>query len=222
MISPVGGISVADGLVALARVGVANRLARSHELREALPLRGRRDSVEISPQHANVRTETATDKTERSFDQLSEAEQQQVRELETRDREVRTHEQAHKAAGGAHAGSISFSFATGPDGRRYATGGEVPIDVSPVQGDPHATIAKMQQVRQAAMAPAQPSAADRQVAARAAQIEREARAELNENRDTTYGAGDQETDDELSAIEVIVEQSRATGEPGPVLVDVLA
>ncbi len=87
------------------------------------------------------------------------------------------HEQAHKAAAGPHGGPISFSFTTGPDGKRYAVEGEVPIDVSPVEGDPEATVRKMQQVRSAALAPAEPSVADRQVAARAQQIEREAQTE---------------------------------------------
>ena len=109
--------------------------------------------------------------------------EEQTREtdkLERRDREVRSHEQAHKAAGGAHAGAISLEFQTGADGKRYAVGGEVPIDTSPVAGDPQATITKMQKVRRAALAPAQPSSQDRAVAAQASRIEAEARAELAE------------------------------------------
>ena len=53
----------------------------------------------------------------------------------------------------------------GPDGNRYAIGGEVSIDVAPVDGDPEATIAKMEIVKAAALAPAEPSAQDRKVAA---------------------------------------------------------
>ncbi len=49
-------------------------------------------------------------------------------------------------------------------------------------GDPQATIAKMQQVRRAALAPAEPSAQDRRVAARASEQERRARAELERQR----------------------------------------
>ncbi|MGE3164805.1 MAG: putative metalloprotease CJM1_0395 family protein [Planctomycetota bacterium] len=109
---------------------------------------------------------------------LSAAEQQEVAELEARDREVRTHEQAHQAAGGRYAGAASYTYQQGPDGQRYAVGGSVPIDVSPVSGDPRATLAKMAQVRRAALAPAQPSAQDRAVAARAAQVAQQARAEL--------------------------------------------
>lgn len=131
--------------------------------------------MEISPEARRAAGEAAGQA------QLTEQERREVQDLKQRDRETRGHEQAHKAAGGAHAGSISLSFTTGPDGKRYATGGEVPIDTSP-EKDPRATIAKMQRVRQAALAPSNPSAADRQVAARAAKAEREARNELERGR----------------------------------------
>jgi hypothetical protein len=111
--------------------------------------------------------------------ELSEGEQKQVAELKKRDQEVRQHEQAHKAAGGQYAGSISHTYQKGPDGRSYAVGGEVPIDASPIAGDPQATIDKMRQVRAAALAPAEPSAQDRKVASIAQGREAEARAELS-------------------------------------------
>ena len=115
--------------------------------------------------------------------ELTDAEKKQVEELKRRDTEVHRHEQAHKAAAGSFAsGGPTFEYQTGPDGTRYAVGGEVRIDTSPVSGNPQATIAKMQQVRRAANAPAQPSAQDRQVAAKAAQIEQQARLELNQTR----------------------------------------
>ena len=63
---------------------------------------------------------------------LSEQEQQQVRELSARDREVRAHEEAHANVGGRYAGSPTYSFQRGPDGKQYAVGGEVSIDVSPI------------------------------------------------------------------------------------------
>ena len=108
---------------------------------------------------------------------LTEEEQETVDDLKERDTEVRRHEQAHKAAGGQYAGSISYTYQAGPDGRRYAVGGEVPIETSPVAGDPDATIRKLQQVRNAALAPAEPSAADQAIAARASQGIQQARAE---------------------------------------------
>jgi hypothetical protein len=73
---------------------------------------------------------------------------------------------------------VSFTYVRGPDGKRYAVGGEVSIDTSPVRGDPEATIQKAQQIRAAANAPANPSSQDRAVAAQAARMEQVARQEL--------------------------------------------
>lgn len=108
---------------------------------------------------------------------LDDAEVRQLDELKQRDQEVRQHEQTHKAVGGNYAGAISYEYQQGPDGKRYAVGGEVSIDVSP-EKDPAATVAKMRQVRAAALAPAQPSAQDRSVAAEAMKKENEARQEM--------------------------------------------
>ncbi len=111
--------------------------------------------------------------------ELSEKERQVVDQLRTQDREVRAHEQAHKAAAGSYAqGAPTFKYETGPDGKRYAVGGEVKIDLSPVPGDPRKTITKAQTVQRAANAPSNPSAQDRQVASQAAQMAAEARREL--------------------------------------------
>jgi hypothetical protein len=98
--------------------------------------------------------------------------------LQQRDTEVRAHEQAHKSAAGGHGGAISLSYQTGPDGRKYAVGGSVPVDISPIKGDASATIQKMQVIQRAALAPAEPSSADRRVAARASQFATKARMEL--------------------------------------------
>lgn len=111
-----------------------------------------------------------------------EQEQEEIRELAARDREVRRHEQAHAAVGGKYARSPVYEFVRGPDGVRYAVAGEVSIDTSPVAGDPEATISKAQQVRRAASAPAEPSPQDRRVAAEAAVMEAEARIELRQQQ----------------------------------------
>ncbi len=111
--------------------------------------------------------------------ELTEEEQEQVESLEERDREVRQHEQAHLSAAGSYAiGGPTYEYQQGPDGKRYAIGGEVQIDTSPVEGDPAATIQKMQTVRAAALAPAEPSGQDRAVAAAAAAEIQKAQAEL--------------------------------------------
>ena len=109
---------------------------------------------------------------------LSPDAERQVQKLRERDREVRAHEQAHIAAGGQHvSGGACFSYQAGPDGRQYAVGGSVQIDVSPVPGNPEATEEKARVVRRAALAPASPSAADRNVAAKASAMESKARSE---------------------------------------------
>ena len=98
--------------------------------------------------------------------------------LSSRDREVRAHEQAHASVGGAYAGAASYSFTRGPDGKSYATGGEVGIDLSAIAGNPQATLNKMEVVRRAALAPAEPSSQDLRVAAQAQVIAAQARVEL--------------------------------------------
>lgn len=108
---------------------------------------------------------------------LSPEAQKAVNELQQRDQEVRSHEQAHKSVGGSLAGSASYTTTKGPDNRHYAVGGEVSIDTAPVHGDPEATAEKARQIRSAAMAPASPSAQDMHVASQAAQMESKARME---------------------------------------------
>ena len=113
---------------------------------------------------------------------LTEEEEQQVRDLQERDREVRAHEQAHANVGGIYASAPTYQFVTGPDGRRYAVAGQVQIDTAEIEGDPEATIEKLETVRRAALAPAEPSAQDRRVAQQAAAGITEARGELQEQR----------------------------------------
>ena len=109
-------------------------------------------------------------------------EQQELTRLRARDREVRAHEQAHAAVGGQFAGSPQYEFERGPDGTLYAVAGEVSIDISPVEGDPQATLEKARIVYAAALAPAEPSSQDRRVAAQALQLAQEARLELAEQQ----------------------------------------
>lgn len=129
----------------------------------------------LDPEDASARVARAP--------QFDDPAKQEVRELKQRDAEVRRHEAAHKSAAGPHAsGGPTFQFQAGPDGKQYAVGGEVSIDTSEVAGDPAATIRKMQQVRRAALAPANPSAQDRAVAATAARLEQRARTQASQER----------------------------------------
>ncbi|MBF0316671.1 MAG: hypothetical protein HQL04_00725 [Nitrospirae bacterium] len=103
--------------------------------------------------------------------------QLQVRKLKQREQAVKAHEQAHASVGGQYAGSPTYEYTKGPDGKSYISGGEVPIDVSK-EKEPDATIRKMRQVRAAALAPADPSPQDQSIAAKATKLESNAQQEL--------------------------------------------
>lgn len=119
---------------------------------------------------------------------LTKAEREAVDALAARDREVRDHEEAHARVGGPFASAPSYELTIGPDGRAYAVAGSVAIDVSPVKNDPEATIAKMDVVKAAALAPAEPSGADRLVAAQADTVQLQAVADLAaERRESARG-----------------------------------
>jgi len=122
-------------------------------------------------------------------DNLEEQELKELQQLKIRDTEVRTHEQAHLSAVGRYArGGASFTYQRGPDGGSYAISGEVGIDVAK-ESTPEATINKMQTIKRAALAPANPSAADKQIAARASALEAQARQELFRNQQQELDAG---------------------------------
>ncbi|HHQ69593.1 MAG TPA: hypothetical protein ENM98_04735 [Halothiobacillaceae bacterium] len=108
---------------------------------------------------------------------LNDEDERILRKLKARDREVRDHENAHRAVGGDLVRGGSYQYQTGPDGQRYAIGGEVQIDTSKVPNDPKATVNKMDRVIRAALAPAEPSSQDLAVAAQARAIRNEAAAE---------------------------------------------
>ena len=113
--------------------------------------------------------------------QLSPADKQLIQKLKARDSHVRMHEAAHLSVGGSYIkGGPTYQYQIGPDGKAYAIGGEVTIDASPIPGNPQATIAKEEIVRRAALAPADPSAADIAVAGEASQLEAKAQEELQE------------------------------------------
>lgn len=150
-------------------------------------------------------------------------EAQEVRELQMRDREVRAHELAHAAVGGSYAGSPSYTYERGADGRSYAVGGSVRIDVSPIPGDPQATLQKARQVRAAALAPIQPSAQDMQVAHKAQSMATQARNEfrveqMEERKEMLEPQSDDRT--EISVEEGVSISSRHSVDHGPVRLEI--
>jgi hypothetical protein len=143
--------------------------------------------------------------------ELTTEEQQQVRELQARDREVRQHEQAHLAAAGELAsGGPTYTYQTGPDGRRYAVGGEVQIQLRE-GNDARETLENAQRAKRAALAPAEPSGQDRRVAAQADQLANQARRDLAEERRT-----ERDPESESSA-----DAPRSTGDPAGVTSDAI-
>jgi hypothetical protein len=140
------------------------------------------DTVEQRDENTEESTDEEQQEEQDSAEQEEQElaqEQEQITELKARDTEVRIHEQAHASVGGQYAGSPSYEYERGPDGTNYAVSGEVQIDVSEIPNDPQATINKMQTVRAAALAPAEPSSADRSIAADATKKLAAAQTELS-------------------------------------------
>mgnify|MGYP001331381583 CR=1 FL=1 len=155
-----------------------------------------------------------------SDEALSPAQEEELHALQLRDQEVRQHEQQHAGVGGQHAGAPSYEYETGPDGKQYAVEGEVQIDLSPIADDPRATIDKMQQIKAAALAPAEPSQADKNAAARADQYIREAQAELQQSQSAdTKGDATAHGNDEHKGAQGIDSTSATTLPPAQAAAD---
>ena len=184
------GVGVGSGMVAEAQAAVANAAEAAAEALTGPVPQVRPADAPNSADDAETGGKSAPDaKTQADAPSeggdeagLSREEKELVERLVARDREVRAHENAHARVGGQYASQPSYDYQVGPDGRRYAIGGEVAIDVAPVQDDPEATITKMEIVKAAALAPAEPSAADRQIAALADSQRMQAIADLNQVR----------------------------------------
>jgi len=150
-------------------------------------------SNQDAQQYHALKTDNSASTGDKKTQELSESDLKVISELKQRDAEVKAHEAAHlAAAGGIATSGASFEYQQGPDGVRYAVGGEVNIDTSAVPGDPATTLRKADTIRRAALAPAQPSSPDMQVAASAAAMAAQAQIQLlQKNQDTQNGNKDQ-------------------------------
>ena len=111
-------------------------------------------------------------------EKLSTEQKTQISKLKAREKEVIAHEQAHKSVGGQFAGAMSYTYTTGPDGKRYVSGGEVGIAIP--GGEPsEKLIQDLRQVKRAALAPANPSGQDMSVASSADAKIQKMQSELN-------------------------------------------
>jgi len=177
--------------------------ADTHDQAPARPAAQTGDTVNISQQGRKLQNEVNRPSANRpGASELDLEQQRQVNDLKKTDQKVKAHERAHMASGaGLVMGGANYQYQRGPDGKMYAVGGEVKIDTSR-EKDPKDTVTKMQQVKRAALAPAQPSSQDRSVAARASQIEAEARAELlkeNTEKSKQDGATDETSSNRIPA-----------------------
>jgi SprA-related family len=158
--------------------------------------RSRRTNTGSAPERTDASPAASGDQSPKNTSspasELTPADLKMVQQLRQRDQEVKAHEMAHLASAGQHArGGPTYTYQQGPDGRRYAVGGEVPIDISK-EKTPEATAEKMRAVKRAALAPAEPSSADRSIAAAAAALESEAHREQRiEEKNASLPAGEQ-------------------------------
>ncbi len=138
-------------------------------------------SIQVSPSHYRYSYNRSGNNKPSSDTNTSPSHQALISKLESADTKVRAHEAAHVAAGGGVVtGGANFSYTKGPDGKMYATAGEVPIDTSD-GNNPEETIRKARQIIAAAMAPSDPSPQDYRVAATAAVMEMRGHLEISKN-----------------------------------------
>ena len=88
-----------------------------------------------------------------------------LQKFKNKDAEVKSHEQVH-ATIGATTLPISYVYQQGPDGKMYAVGGSVRLDVS-IPDDPQAAQFKLDQIAKAASGVSDPSIADMSIATQA-------------------------------------------------------
>jgi hypothetical protein len=110
-------------------------------------------------------------------EELNPQQQRQLQTLAQNEHYVRADANAQRAAAGGYASGVQLRYEVGPDGRRYVVDAEVLLDVTPVAGDPAATLRKMELIMRAAI-----SGNDRNAAAEAGELARRARAQLAAQR----------------------------------------
>lgn len=203
----IGGIDSYSSIYYARQPGTVQDRMPGESLQEAGPPSdaGKKPQSADSASKTGAQADPEAKKTQRSDGKtgtkdLTPEEQKELESLKKRDTEVRQHEQSHLAAGGQYVkGGPTYSYQSGPDGHRYAVGGEVQIDKSPVPGDPEATIRKMQTIKMAALAPATPSAQDYSVAAAAANAAAKAALEKMKQSINKMGAGGEGPSDSKGA-----------------------
>lgn len=136
------------------------------------------DSSRKNTQGADDTKAAANEEKKAREAELTPEELRRIAELKRIDATVRAHEQAHINVGrDLITSGPNYEYTYGPDGKRYAVSGEVGIDTSP-EREPEANIEKGQRIQDTALAPADPSPQDYQVAATGRQLEDQGRRDL--------------------------------------------
>ena len=177
-----GGATDNGQLPAPLVVSLSDAAEEALEAARESELDGLRAKLPMAQRRAERAEAAAEDARAAQRGELNEHEQEELEQLQRADRDVRAHEAAHVAAAAGHAGTPRYKTVTGPDGRQYAIGGSVSIDMSP-GATPEATAQKLRAVRAAATAVSDPSPADNRIATAAAAQIRKAEQEQSMSED---------------------------------------
>ncbi|MDF1878482.1 hypothetical protein JHD46_02380 [Sulfurimonas sp. SAG-AH-194-C20] len=140
--------------------------------------------------------------------ELSTDEERLVKDLSSRDSEVKAHEAAHQGAGGGLAGAASYTYQQGPDGKMYAIGGEVSIS-TPSGSTPEEKLKNARTLASAALAAGNPSPQDFSVASSARVMEMQALQEITK-KSQEQEAGQKTYADEASSNETNQDEEQKT------------
>jgi len=91
------------------------------------------------------------------------ANNEKIDQLKKIDKNVIEHEEQHQRTAGSLGSSPSYKYAIGPDGKNYAVGGHVNVQIKK-DSDPNKTIQNAEIVKRSALAPHDPSEQDLKVA----------------------------------------------------------
>lgn len=137
----------------------------------------------------------------KSSDKLTPEQQQELTKLKKTDADVKAHEQAHlSAASGISASAPSYTYEEGPDGQKYAVGGEVNVSFDET-GDPEKDKASAETMKRAALAPADPSSQDRAVARNADKMIAEDEKKIEELKEKERAQKEQDSKEKESSSE---------------------
>ncbi len=204
-VTPVKGVDKADG--ENSDVKLLGSASKSDEIKDEAIISDEANSLFESEQAEDKKkaedknnATSESEKDSKSDEKLTKEQQTEITKLKARDAEVRAHEQAHlAAAAGISASAPSFSYEAGPDGRRYAVGGEVSISFSETE-NPNDNIMNAMTMKAAALAPANPSSQDYNVARSADALIATAREEISAQQQEKLSKDDEDKDDTSTTI----------------------